>query len=221
MIPPRTSSRGRRLVVTGRIATLGGQAGPGWVGAVAIDHGRVVAAADAPEVLAAFPGVRRLALAPDEVALPGLTDAHLHLAEAALARPSAWSSRGARRSMRSSGASGPRRPARPAPRTPGSRGPAGTRTRSRTGPRPTTSSGRRGLLVAVWAHDHRALAVSHRALAAAGIDRSTPDPTGGVIRRGPDGEATGVLHETATRLVAGPRWCRPPRPPTSRTPWCR
>ena len=30
------------------------------------------------------PGTRRLVLAPDEVALPGLTDAHLHLAAAAM-----------------------------------------------------------------------------------------------------------------------------------------
>ena len=49
--------------------------------------GRVVAAGSAADVEGLVgPGTRRLALAPDEVAIPGLTDAHLHLAEAALAR---------------------------------------------------------------------------------------------------------------------------------------
>src|SRR5436309_1834866 len=65
----------RALLVTGRIATLAGSDGPEWVDAVAIVDGRIVAA-----------GTRRLDLEPDEVAIPGLTDAHLHLAEAALAR---------------------------------------------------------------------------------------------------------------------------------------
>ena len=48
------------------------------------------------------------------------------------------------------------------------------------------------------------------ALAAAGIDRDTPDPAGGVIVRDPaNGEATGVLLETAATFVRGVA----PRPP--------
>ena len=39
------------------------------------------------------------------------------------------------------------------------------------------------------------------ALAAAGIDDDTPDPPGGTIVRHPDGTATGLLRETAQRLV--------------------
>jgi len=39
------------------------------------------------------------------------------------------------------------------------------------------------------------------ALALAGIDRNTPDPAGGVIERGSDGEPTGILRESASRLV--------------------
>jgi predicted amidohydrolase YtcJ len=44
--------------------------------------------------------------------------------------------------------------------------------------------------------------VNARALELAGIGRDTPDPAGGTIVRGPDGEATGLLRETAMGLVA-------------------
>lgn len=40
-----------------------------------------------------------------------------------------------------------------------------------------------------------------RAMELAGIDRDTPDPAGGTIVKGPDGEPTGLLRETAQRLV--------------------
>lgn len=39
------------------------------------------------------------------------------------------------------------------------------------------------------------------ALAAAGIDDDTPDPAGGTIVRTPDGRATGLMRETAQRLL--------------------
>jgi len=39
------------------------------------------------------------------------------------------------------------------------------------------------------------------ALAAAGIDNDTPDPPGGTIVRAPDGRATGLMRETAQRLL--------------------
>lgn len=39
------------------------------------------------------------------------------------------------------------------------------------------------------------------ALAAAGIDDDTPDPAGGTIVRAPDGRATGLMRETAQRLL--------------------
>ena len=40
------------------------------------------------------------------------------------------------------------------------------------------------------------------AMELAGIDADTPDPDGGTIVRGPDGAATGMLRETAQRLVS-------------------
>lgn len=48
---------------------------------------------------------------------------------------------------------------------------------------------------------HQAV-VNSRALDIAGITRSTPDPAGGKIDRDTDGEANGLLYETATKLVS-------------------
>lgn len=58
-----------------------------------------------------------------------------------------------------------------------------------------------GRPVVVVSFDHHALAVSERVLKLAGIERGTPDPPGGLIERGPDGEPTGVLLEGARELV--------------------
>ena len=44
--------------------------------------------------------------------------------------------------------------------------------------------------------------VNSRALELAGITQDTPDPPGGQIDRNPDGEATGLLYETAGMLVS-------------------
>jgi predicted amidohydrolase YtcJ len=43
--------------------------------------------------------------------------------------------------------------------------------------------------------------VNAKAMELAGIDRNTPDPSGGTIVKGPDGEPIGALRETAQRLV--------------------
>lgn len=60
----------------------------------------------------------------------------------------------------------------------------------------------------MWCFDHHALAANSRALALARIDRSTTNPAGGVIERDGHGQPTGVLLETASRLV----WSRVPEP---------
>lgn len=49
--------------------------------------------------------------------------------------------------------------------------------------------------------DGHALWVNSEALKAARVDRSTPDPAGGQIKRYPDGEPTGILYENAITLV--------------------
>lgn len=58
-----------------------------------------------------------------------------------------------------------------------------------------------GRRIALWAHDHHSLWVSRASLTAAGIDRSTEDPAGGIIRRAADGSPAGVLYEAAAQLV--------------------
>jgi len=75
-----------------------------------------------------------------------------------------------------------------------------------TGARPTL----------VMSFDHHAVFANSAALAAANIDRSTPDPAGGIIERvssGPhSGEPTGLLLEAA----AFSTWAVAPEPPESR-----
>ena len=189
------------LVVTGRIATLAGSDGPEWVDAIAIDGGRVVAAGtldDVEPVVRA--GTRRLDLAPDEVAIPGLTDAHLHLAEAALARR-----RVALEGCASIEQLVERVRAAAASRPDGVIEGAGWDA-DLLGRWPTADdleAAAPGRLVGLWAHDHHSLLVSSRALRDSGIDDATADPTGGVIRRDDAGHATGVLHESAASLVGG------------------
>lgn len=62
--------------------------------------------------------------------------------------------------------------------------------------------------LAIWCFDHHALAANSAALSIARVDRGTPDPDGGVIVRDAVGEPTGLLLESATRLV----WSRVPEP---------
>ncbi len=189
-------------LITGRIATLAGDRGFGWVEAIGIRDGRVAfAGSEVALETRADPFTERIALDPDQVALPGLTDAHLHLAgsavatrdvdlsnaatiedgmakihtaHVALADPSAWL---------------------------GGHG----WDSDRWGRWPTADDLERvapGRRCALWAHDHHALLTSRAGLVTAGIDRTTADPAGGIIRHDADGEPEGVLLEGAAGLVA-------------------
>ena len=185
-------------LITGRIATLAGAEGFGWVEAIGIRDGRIAfAGSEVYLETRADPFTQRIHLEPDQVAIPGLTDAHLHLAQAAIARhqvdltdaatlgeglerlraahealpPDAWLEGHGWDSDRWGG------------------WPTADRLES-------VAPGRRA---ALWAHDHHALWASHVAFATAGF--GTDDPPGGVVRRAPDGMPEGVLFEAATRLV--------------------
>jgi predicted amidohydrolase YtcJ len=198
-------------LVTGRIATFAGESGFGWVEAVGIKDGRVAFAGSAIELeTRADPFTVRHELDPDEVAIPGLTDAHLHLADGGIALEQvdleksrtlddglALVAEAHRRLPEGDWIEGhgwdPDRWAR----------------------WPTADDLGRvapGRLVALWAHDHHSLWVSGPAFEVAGIDHETADPPGGIIRRDDDRVPTGVLHEAASRLVTD----RVPRPTEDR-----
>ena len=185
-------------LITGRIATLSGDKGFGWVEAIGLRAGRIAFAGS--EVFLetrADPFTQRIRLEPDQVAIPGLTDAHLHLAQAAISKrhvdltDAATLDEGLARLRAAHDA------------LPGDAWLEGHGWDSdRWGGWPTADQleavapGRRA---ALWAHDHHALWASPAALATAGFGRD--DPPGGVVRRAPDGTPEGVLYESATRLV--------------------
>jgi predicted amidohydrolase YtcJ len=187
-------------LVSGRIATLAGPTGFGWVEAVGITDGRVAFAGSAVELeTRADPFTRRIELDPDEVAIPGLTDAHLHLAEGGIAIDHVDLS--ASPTLEDGLARIGEAHARLAPDAwlEGHGWNA-----DRWGRWPTAADLGRvapGRLAALWAHDHHALWVSEPALTLSRIDAGRADPPGGIIRRDEAGAPTGVLHEAAARLV--------------------
>ena len=187
-------------LVTGRIATLAGDAGFGWVEAVGITRGRVAFAGSAVQLeTRADPFTVRFELDPDEVAIPGLTDAHLHLADGGIALENVDLSQV---SSLTEGLATVRAAHERLGADDWIEGHGWDA--DRWGRWPTADdleSAAPGRRVAVWAHDHHALWASRAALVAAAIARDTEDPAGGIIRRDEGGEPTGVLHEAAARLV--------------------
>jgi len=190
------------LLVVGRIATLEGATGFGWVEAIAISRGQVVAAGDRATVEAAAGArTRRLDLGPGEVAIPGIIDAHLHLAQAAI------SSRdvdlGETPTLEAGLAQvGEVQASLPLGVWLQGRG----WDADRWGGLPSAAaleSASPGRPAALWAHDHHAVWVNETALRVAGIDAATPDPPGGAIRHDGSGHPSGILNEAATRLVTG------------------
>jgi hypothetical protein len=185
-------------LITGRIATLAGDEGFGWVEAVGIRGGRIAFAGSEVDLeTRADPFTERIRLEADEVAIPGLTDAHLHLTQAALA------SRHVDLGDAPTLDEGLARLRAAHERLPDGAWLEGHGWDSdRWGGWPTADAlevvapGRRA---AIWAHDHHALWASHTALRDAGLPDG--DPTGGVVRRAADGSPEGVLYEAATRLV--------------------
>jgi predicted amidohydrolase YtcJ len=186
------------MLITGRIATLAGDEGFGWVEAIGIRDGRIAFAGSEVDLeTRADPFTERIRLEHNQVAIPGLTDAHLHLAQAALA------SRHVDLDDAATLDEGLARLRAAHERLPEGAWLEGHGWDSdRWGGWPTADAleavapGRRA---AIWAHDHHALWASHAALR--GVELPAGDPSGGVIRRAADGSAEGVLYEAATRLV--------------------
>jgi predicted amidohydrolase YtcJ len=185
-------------LITGRIATLSGDKGFGWVEAIGIRDGRIAFAGS--EVFLetrADPFTQRIRLEADQVAIPGLTDAHLHLAQAAIAKRQVDLTDAP---TLDEGLARLRAAHQALPPDEWLEGHGWDSDRWGSWPTAdqleTVAPGRRA---ALWAHDHHALWASHAALATATL--GADDPPGGVVRRAPDGTTEGVLYETATRLV--------------------
>jgi hypothetical protein len=187
-------------LVTGRIATLAGATGFGWVEAVGIKDRRIAFAGSAIELeTRADPFTVRFELDPDEVAIPGLSDAHLHLADGGIALEQVDLTRSASLEDGLALVADANRDLAADEWMEGHGWDS-----DRWSGWPTADDLERavpGRRVALWAHDHHAMWVSPAALAASGITAETPDPPGGLIRRDPAGSPTGVLHEAASRLV--------------------
>ncbi len=193
-----------RLLLLGRVATLAGASGPAWVDGIAIRHGRVLATgAEADLRHLRGPGTQTWRLGAGRVALPGIVDAHLHLASAAIAA----------RQPDLSGVSDRAATLAAIGRAHTGLDASGDRSGwllghgwslDRLGGWPTAAEleahapGRRA---ALWSHDHHARWISPAALSATGIDRSTGDPPGGRIGRSADGEPDGMLFEAAATMV--------------------
>jgi len=191
-------------VIVGRIATLAGVAGFGWVDAIAIAGGRVVAAGPEATVLPlAGPRTEVWRLGPARIALPGIVDAHLHLATAAMAadQPDLAACAGRAEVLAVIAAAHARLHAG------GDHdgwlvGRGWSRDQLGAWPRGVDlDAAAPGRPVALWSHDHHGRWVSPAGLAAAGIDRETSDPAGGRIGRDAAGEADGLLFEDAATLV--------------------
>jgi len=189
-------------LITGRIATLAGPSGFGWVEAIGIRDGRIAFAGSEIDLeTRADPHTSRITLEHDVVAIPGLTDAHLHLAQAAraLRQVDLSDASSLEAGMAAVHAAHQRLSGDPEAWIDGHGWDA-----DRWGRWPTAADLERvapGRRVVLWAHDHHAMLASHAALRCGDVSAATDDPPGGIIRRGADGSPEGVLYEAATRLV--------------------
>ncbi|HEY8869956.1 MAG TPA: amidohydrolase family protein [Candidatus Limnocylindrales bacterium] len=195
-----SSPQVERLVV-GRIATLAGPAGFAWVEALAISGGNVIAAGKLADLQGMTgPRTRRILLQADEVAIPALTDAHLHLGDAAIARSEIDLT-----DLSLDGALSLIGEAHARARDDGAWLVGAGWDIDHFGAWPTATDlatiapGRR---IALWSRDHHAIWASPEGLTAAGVGERTVDPPGGRIRRDPDGRPEGVLLENAATLAA-------------------
>lgn len=198
-------SRGQAadLIISGRVATLAGENGFGWQPGVAIGSGRVIAVGSATDLeTIAGPRTRRWTLAEDTIVMPGITDAHLHLMMLVLAErqldltdadlPRALALIGARhREMLDGG-----------DRDGWLLGHGWSlHALGRWPDAEMLEDAAPGRPIALYAHDHHSRWVSAAALRRAGIIDAAAGADGGLVRRGDDGRATGILHESASALV--------------------
>lgn len=185
----------RALYTGGRVFTA---SEPGWAEALVVDGDEIVFAGDADRALAAAgPGADVVDLG-GRLVLPGVTDAHTHLVMMgeALGRVELTDARTLdeiQSRIRAQRAATP-----DAPRVLG----RGWLFDSVPGGAPTAAmidAAVSDVPVYLDANDYHSCWVNSAALAELGITADTPDPLGGSISRGPDGQPDGMLYETAAQ----------------------
>jgi len=190
------------LLIEGRIATLGGATGFGWVEAIALRDGRVLAAGPRTELaVLARAGTRHWQLPTSLAVIPSFTDAHMHCASAALAAEQPNLNGLDRAGVVSAIAEAHR------DRLEGG-DPDGWLvghgwTFAALGEQPDAGwldEAAPGRPVALWSHDHHSRWLSARAIQIAGL-AAVGDPASGRIERDADGRPTGVMYEAAAGLV--------------------
>ena len=169
---------------------------PGRANAMLVIGGRVHSVGNAAELRKAWPDVEVVDFGA-AVITPGLTDAHIHITEWALARNHVHLDDArnidecVRIIARATGSSGWVQGRGWNPHRWGGAYPDRVQLDSAIADRPA----------AFQSHDMHALWVNSEALRRANINRDTPDPEGGRIVRDDRGEPTGMLLETAAQLV--------------------
>ncbi|HUR16973.1 MAG TPA: amidohydrolase family protein, partial [Candidatus Limnocylindrales bacterium] len=191
------------LIITGRIATLSGDSGFGWVEALAIGSDRVIAAGRRHDVEPLLgPGTRTWRLPGDQVVVPGITDAHLHLMTMVVAG----------QQIDLNGADLDGALARIAQRhlEMAAQGDNDSWILGHgwqldlVGGWPTAADLDRaasGRPIALWTHDHHSRWLSSRALELAQLQDMPRNGLGSLVRRDEHGRATGILHEGGCMLV--------------------
>jgi len=187
-----------QLVIRGNVVVAAGGTGLKTAEAIGIADGRVVLLGRWDEVRRAAGRGTRIVDAGDAAVIPGIHDAHIHLAGLARARRAVLlddAADGAEVARRLAGAAAV--------------APEGGWLSGRGWNEAHLASGTAALQAAVGerpaflsSHDGHSAWASAAARHLAGIGSTTPDPTGGRIERDEHGEPTGILRETALDLVA-------------------
>jgi predicted amidohydrolase YtcJ len=186
------------LVVTGQIVVSIEAGGVKTAEAIGIADGRVVAVGSRDEVLEGKAPAARLVAAGPAAVIPGVHDFHLHLVGMARAR----------RAVRLSGVVSPAA-FLAATRQAGAelvadawlRGQGWSEALLAATPLEWLEDAVGDRPALLYSHDSHSAWASAAARRAAGLSAETPDPPGGLIERGPGGEPTGLLRESATDLV--------------------
>ena len=189
-------------IISGRIASLRGASGFGWVEAVALGGGRVLAAASRAEVEAlAGPGTLRWQLPSSLAVIPSFTDAHIHLASAALGSDQPELTGLDREGVVTVIAETHRAMLERGDEDGWLLGHGWTF--AALGEHPDAAwldEAAPGRPVALWAHDHHSRWLSARAIQVGGL-AAVGDPPAGRIERDVDGRPTGVMYEAAAGLI--------------------